>query len=363
MEKEGYWSGLDETLSGGQLGLTLASMRARFQMKFATNLIKKSGVFLSWLGRQGTRALAALVIIGIALPPIGALLKPLVAAAVFILLSLAFLRTDTAALKLYLGRPALVIAATAWTAFLIPFLFGLTAVAFGFKTCLPDFFLGVMLQAITSPMMAAPALTALMGLDATLVLITMLASTALIPFSAYFFTRVFIGTALTLSPWALGLKLLALIGGSVLIGFTIRRLAGVAAINRHQDKIDGLNIMVLFVFVTAVMGNVAPRFLSTPLTALALTAIAWIVFLIIFGLTTLVFAPFGRIKALSLGFMVSQRNMGLMLAATGGALPDLTWLYFALSQFPIYLSPHLFQPAVRRILNRPRNSRSQTADR
>jgi BASS family bile acid:Na+ symporter len=50
--------------------------------------------------------------------------------------------------------------------------------------------------------------------------------------------------------------------------------------------------------------------------------------------------------------MASQRNMGLMLAATGGALPDLTWLYFALSQFPIYLSPHFLQPLASRILGR-----------
>jgi BASS family bile acid:Na+ symporter len=39
--------------------------------------------------------------------------------------------------------------------------------------------------------------------------------------------------------------------------------------------------------------------------------------------------------------------MGLMLAATGGALPDFTWLYFALAQFPVYLSPLLFTPLAR----------------
>jgi hypothetical protein len=47
--------------------------------------------------------------------------------------------------------------------------------------------------------------------------------------------------------------------------------------------------------------------------------------------------------------MASQRNMGLMLAATGGALPDLVWLYFGLCQFPIYLSPQLLKPLVRRL--------------
>jgi BASS family bile acid:Na+ symporter len=47
--------------------------------------------------------------------------------------------------------------------------------------------------------------------------------------------------------------------------------------------------------------------------------------------------------------MVAQRNMGLMLAATGDVLPGGTWLYFALSQFPIYLTPQLLKPIVRRL--------------
>jgi hypothetical protein len=41
-----------------------------------------------------------------------------------------------------------------------------------------------------------------------------------------------------------------------------------------------------------------------------------------------------------------------MLAAAGGALPELAWLYFALCQFPIYLSPQLLKPLARRVLAR-----------
>jgi BASS family bile acid:Na+ symporter len=39
--------------------------------------------------------------------------------------------------------------------------------------------------------------------------------------------------------------------------------------------------------------------------------------------------------------------MGLMLAATEGALPGTTWLYFALAQFPLYMSPQLLRPLAR----------------
>src|SRR5512139_4220107 len=79
---------------------------------------------LSWLGRQGTRAVAALVVIGIAVPPIGALLKPFVTEAIFALLCVAFLRVDPAAFRGCLKRPVLVLAATAWTTAVIPVLFG-----------------------------------------------------------------------------------------------------------------------------------------------------------------------------------------------------------------------------------------------
>jgi len=305
---------------------------------------------LSWLGRQGTRAVAALVVIGIALPSIGAMVKPYVTEAVFVLLCIAFLRVDIAGFKTCLRRPAIVLAATAWTSVAIPVLFGVSGLAFGLDKQAPDLFLALMLQAVASPMMAAPALAALMGLDATLVLVTLIASTALIPLTAPLFTLVFVGPSLSISPLVLAAKLFAILAGAALVGFVVRRVVGLAVIQRQKERINGLNILVLFVFVAAVMESVGARFLASPMTTTALAALAFMVYFAVLFLTVLLFLSAGRERALALGFMASQRNMGLMLAATGGALPDLTWLYFALSQFPIYLSPQLLQPLARRIL-------------
>jgi BASS family bile acid:Na+ symporter len=100
------------------------------------------------------------------------------------------------------------------------------------------------------------------------------------------------------------------------------------------------------------MENVAARFITTPMITIGLVALAFVVFFVVLGLTTLLFASAGGERALTLGFTAAQRNVGLMLAATGGALPDLTWLYFAFCYFPIYLSPLLLQPLARRIIAR-----------
>jgi predicted Na+-dependent transporter len=318
-------------------------------MAFVIDLATAPLRALAWLGRQGTRAIAALVVIGIALPPLGELLRPYVAEAIFLLLCISFMRVDTAALREHARRPGIVLAASAWTMIAVPALTGVGALVAGLDSSSPDLFLAIMLQAVASPMMAAPALAALMGLDSTLTLITLVVGTALVPLTAPLFAAVFFGAALTLSPLALGLKLALMLAGSLAVALTIRKWFGIEAIRRHREPIDGINIVILMVFVSAVMGSVAGNFWADPLQVIGVALLSFAMFFALLGATMLVFRRLGYQRALALGLLVSQRNMGLMVAATDGALPGLTWLYFALSQFPLYLSPQLLKPVVRRV--------------
>ena len=242
------------------------------------------------------------------------MLKPFVTEAIFVPLCIASLRVETEKLRGYLKRPAIIFAATLWTSMVIPALFGAVCLLAGVDAGSPDLFLALMLQAIASPLMAAPAFAMAMGLDATLVLVTLVASTALTPLTATSFAAL-MGLEVTLSPLALGLTLFVILAGSALLAFVIRRIVGGAAILRHKDRINGFNILVLFVFVSAVMENVGERFLATRLVMIGLTALAFAVFLALLVVTTLVFLWAGRERAFALGFMVSQRNMGLMLVS------------------------------------------------
>ena len=264
---------------------------------------------------------------------------------------MAFLLVDTAALRLYLRRPAIVLAATAWTSLAIPVLAGASFLALGLEDRSPDLFLALVLQAIVSPLMAAPAFAALMGLDATLVLCTMVASTALLPVTAPVFAHAFIGPALTLSPSALGLKLLALLAGSALVGFIGRGVAGPAAIERHRDAINGLNILVLFVFVAAVMESVAARFLATPTITIGLVALAFVAFFAVLGVTTLLFAFAGGERAHArVHGRATQRGADARGDRGSLARPHVAVLRLLL--LPMYLSPLLLQPLARRLIAR-----------
>jgi BASS family bile acid:Na+ symporter len=304
------------------------------------------------LGQQGSRALAALVVLGIALPPVGTRLKPFVTEAVFALLSIAFLRLELRSAAGYLRRPGLVLSAIVWTSIIVPSLFGLSASAIGLDVQSPDVYTGLILHGTASPMMAAPAIAALMGLNSTVVLLALIGSSALLPFTAPLFAHTFLGAEFALSPWLLGTRLLFLLVGSAVVGLTARKIIGARFIARNVSEIDGLNILFLFVFVSAVMGGVAGSFLGDPFFVLLLVGFAFLVFGLLLGCTALLFARAGKDDALAVGFMTSQRNLGLMIAASGSVLPETTWLYFALSQFPIYLSPVVLQL----ILKRPTGS-------
>jgi BASS family bile acid:Na+ symporter len=259
------------------------------------------------------------------------------------------MRVDLVALYGHLRRPALIASATVWTTIAVPLIVGLLAHATGLDRSSPGLFLALMLQGMASPMMAAPALAGLIGLDATLPLVTLVTATALVPFTASLVASLFLGDMLSISPLVLGTKLLGILAVSLIGATAIRWLFGAEAIQRHKRPIDGFNILILLVFASAVMGDVAHDFVADPLFTIAVALLAFAVYFTLLTVTTLIFRRVGTERAFAIGLMVSQRNLGLMLAATAGALPPATWLYFAMTQFPIHLAPYLLTPIARRL--------------
>lgn len=308
---------------------------------------------LGWLGRQGTRAVALSVFAGIALPPVATLFKPAFTPALVVLLCLAFLRVEPAALHAYLRRPKLVIAATIWIMVATPLLFGIPLKLWGSQWLEPGLFVALMLQVSASPVISSPTFAALLRLDSALSLATMLVCTAVIPITGPIFAALFIGGTIELSPVVLGLRLAALLLGAAFAAFVIRSLVGKDRIERGNELIDGLSVIALFVFVLSLMDGATAALLARPLLMLGLMVLAFVLALIFGAVTYAVFARAGRSQALALAFSGGFRNMGLLLAAAGGFVPDMTWLYFAMAQFPIYLLPQILKPLARRLNNDP----------
>jgi predicted Na+-dependent transporter len=206
----------------------------------------------------------------------------------------------------------------------------------------------LVLQMSAPGLMSSPALAALLGLDVALTLATLIVSTAITPLTASLFTHAFLGTALA-SPLGFGLRLFLIIAGCAGAGAVIRFMTGRPFIEAQRERIDGLSVLAMFMFAVAAMDGVADHFRANPLLVIELTALAFALALGMIALTALVFLRVGRARAFAVGLIVGNRNIGLMLAATSFAVPDIAWLYFAVAQFPIYLLPHLLKPLAKRL--------------
>jgi BASS family bile acid:Na+ symporter len=232
---------------------------------------------------------------------------------------------------------------------IVPVLAGLILRASDLSDQSPGLLLALMLNLVAPPIFASPALAALMGLNAAVTLALLLACAAATPFLAPALIAAFVGPAVTFSPLALGLRLVLMLAGAACLGIAIRSFAGKAWIERQAERIDGLNVVVLFLFAVALMGDVLANTVARPLFVLGLLALSAAVMLGISGLTALIFACTGYHTALPLAHAAGARNTGLMLAAAAGAVPELVWLYIALLQIPIYALPLIMKPLLRRL--------------
>jgi BASS family bile acid:Na+ symporter len=307
------------------------------------------GWLLAWLGRHGANAVAISIVLGIALPPLGALIRPFFPETVFLLLCLAFLRVEPGALRAELARPKLLLAAATWTMLVVPALTGLGLTALALDTTSPALLLALMFNAVAPPIFSSPALAVLMGLNAAVTLALLLACVAVTPLLAPAWIAVFVGPAVSFSPLTLGLRLVLMLAGAACVAAVIRAVFGRPWVKRQAERIDGLNVIVLLLFALALMGDVAVNTIERPLLVLGLLALSTATTFGLSALTALVFWRVGPRTALPLAHAGGSRNTGLMLAAAAGLVPDLVWLYVALIQIPIYALPLIARPLVRKL--------------
>jgi BASS family bile acid:Na+ symporter len=93
--------------------------------------------------------------------------------------------------------------------------------------------------------------------------------------------------------------------------------------------------------------GVVVRTFTEPWLVVGLSATAFLIALGSIGAAFVFVRAFGRDDAFITGFAAGHRNVGLMAAAQAGVLPDITWLYFALVQLPIYLTPQIVRQILR----------------
>lgn len=302
---------------------------------------------LDFVGTHATRFLAAGVVIGLAVPPLAAAMRPLLLAALVIPLTIALVRIDWGAFGAYGRRPGLVAALVIWFLGVSPVLMWLAVKPFALPA---PVVVGLVLMAAAPPIGSGPAICLLLGLDAALAVVAMVSTTALVPLTLPPLGAALLGIALEIDVGTFMLRLALMVGGAFAGAWVVRRLVPAAAIERNARPLDGVSVLIMMVFAIGIMDGVTAFALERPGYVLVAT-VAAIAANVLLQLAGAVAWRRSRMQgALTTGFLTGNRNMGLVLVALGSDTSFEVIAFFAAAQIPMYLLPGLLLPLYRRLL-------------
>jgi BASS family bile acid:Na+ symporter len=113
--------------------------------------------------------------------------------------------------------------------------------------------------------------------------------------------------------------------------------------------VDGAVVWLVVLYGFGVMDGMLARLMAEPAWVIGGLALAFAGNFGMNALTAVAFLPAGRRLALAGGLLAGNRNMALYLAVLPAATDERILLYFALCQFPLFLSPFLLRPVYRRL--------------
>lgn len=292
---------------------------------------------LAATGRHGPALLCGGVLIGLAVPPLAALAKPLMGLAVFVFTLGAFLKVDGAAFRAEAAHCGAVISTLAWAAFGVPLLtYGLVALL----DPAPDFGIGILLAALAPPVGSAAAIAAMLGLSAPLALLTTVAVTLFTPFYLPPLAAALAGAQLAIDPVALSARLALIVGGAAAAAWAMRRFSG-GWVMANPHTMTGISVIGLLGVALGAMHGMREHILAAPGQAAALLVLAFVANTGLQLIGAGLFSALGQRRALTIGLVSGNRNITLVWAAAApflAAHPGVE-LFLAMSIFPIFMLP------------------------
>jgi BASS family bile acid:Na+ symporter len=297
--------------------------------------------FLAASARHGGALLGVGVFAGLLIPPLADAMHWFITPNVVALMTLVLLRVDVGGAISHLKRPLRLAAIIAFHALAAPVLVWAAILPLNLD---PGIAGALVIFATGCAATSSAAFARLVGLDAELTLLATVATTLLVPLTAPPMVHGLIGIDLALSlPGFMG-RLGLVVGLPLALSLLVRSWAGPARLAPLGPAIDGAVVWIVVLYGFGVMKGLAARLLEDPAWVAQAAAAAFIVNFALNLVTTLAFSPWGWRFAASGGLMGGNRNMALYLAILPAAADPRVGLFFALCQFPLFLSPFLLRP-------------------
>lgn len=295
--------------------------------------------------RRGPAVLAAGCGIGLIIPMLADLARPLLSAMVFIFVLGTLLRVNNAEVlkaardfKISLIFPLSMVVAC-------PYAVGTLVLHMSGD---PQLSLAVAISLAAPPASGNAAVARMLGLDPSMSLVTALCSMLIIPITAPLILHAFaVDHSVSMDPVDLAWRLAVLIGGAEGVAILIRRFSR-RFVAEHGAAIDGVVVVALFLFAVGTMAGMQQAIVAQPSLAISMVAVAYGVNFFLQGLIAMMY-PGTRMARFTMALNGGNRNVGLLWAALGASVSPTMALYFACCQLPIHTMPKILQFALPRI--------------
>ncbi len=290
---------------------------------------------------HGPTLLALGVLLGLACPVLADLARPLMPATIFLIVLGTLLRIDGRAVVAALRQPSLSVFLPAVVMVGCPLVIGAASHALSLD---PELALAIVLAVSAPPSSGTAAVARMLGLDGAVPLVVTVLSMVLAPVTVPLLAGWFGG--LDISAFELALRLALLIGSAEGVAFLLRRHAA-PMLAAHGDVVDGVIVAALLVFAVATMAGIRAQIaVDVPAATVCLVlAFACNIALQVTGAALL---PGTLRQRLTVGLILGNRNVGLVWSALGATASPRMALYFAATQFPIYILPRLIETLIGR---------------
>jgi BASS family bile acid:Na+ symporter len=302
---------------------------------------------ITWIADRGPLAVAASIFVALAVPQLAELVRPLLPVSVFCLLTVAMIRIDLDVARQHLRNPRLMLIGLVWMMVAIPIIMGVLIALIGVP---PAIALGLILLGTAPATVSSPAMSQLLKLDGTFSLAMLLVAMVVTPFTVPALTEFILDADLAISTSELAVRLTALIGGSAVTAFIARKLIKAEPRARAEPVFDCANVAFMALFAVSAMDGVTHALLTDTAHTLGLIGFAFALNLGMLAVTAALFWRAGPVHALTIGFSCANRNMALAISALAGHVDPDTWIFFAVVQFPIYITPLILKPITKRLL-------------
>ncbi len=300
--------------------------------------------FFAASAARGPALLGVGVFAGLLIPPLAHAMRWFITPNVVMLMTLVLLRVDLAAALGHLRRPGRVAAVVAFLMLACPVIAWAAIRPLQLDAGIAA---GVVIFATGCAATSGAAFARLVGLDAELTLIATLATTLLVPLTGPPIAHALVGVDLSIGVGAFMGRLLLVVGMPLLLSLLLRRLLGRALLSEIGPAVDGAVVWLVVLYGFGVMDGLAERLLRDPAWVAQAAASAFIAAFGLNLLTALALGGFGWKIAAAAGLMSGNRNMALYLAVLPTTADPRLSLFFALCQFPLFLSPFLLRPVYR----------------